>query len=408
MIRTMDADVIVVGAGLTGLSAACELSRAGLSVLVFEKSDHVGGRMSTHEVGGFKLDHGFQVLLTAYPEVKKLDGLAKLAGRSFSSGARIRTKGRFVDFCDPLRHPDHLFSTLFSPLARVTDLVRLFAVTRGTRALCEERGISTLEGLRASGFSENFQEGFLRPFLRGVLLDPNLRVDYGLASFYLQMFAKGEALLPEGGIQALPNLLADRIGRSHIRLNTAVNGISSHEITLENGDTFGAQQVICAVDTMAATQLGSPEQAMHHLSTATLYFSAPEAPFPEPLVVVSAEDGPITTLAVLTNVQPSYAPPGRTLIAISSIGEHANLPEVTLCELVLAQAKQWYGDSVSSWSLLRRILIPAGVVCRPRMTKGYMERSGVLFAGDYLSYPSQNGALAAGRAVAHHVLERLS
>ena len=406
--KTMDADVIVVGAGLTGLSAACELSRAGLSVLVFEKSANVGGRMSTHIVNGYKLDHGFQILLTAYPEMKKIDGLAKLAGRSFSSGARIRTQGRFVDFCDPLRHPDHIFSTLLSPLARVTDLVRLFALTKARRTSCVERGLSTYEGLRASGFSEGFQEAFLRPFLRGVLLDPHLRVDYGLACFYLQMFAKGEAVLPEGGIQARPNLLADQIGRSHIRLNTAVNGLSSHEITLENGDTFGAQQVICAVDTMAATQLGSPEQAMHHLSTSTLYFSAPEPPFSEPIVVLSAEEGPIATLAVLTNVQPSYAPPGRTLIAIATIGESALLPEDVLSDRVLAQAQRWYGDSVRSWSLIRRIGIPAGVVGRPRMAKGFIDQAGILFAGDYLSYPSQNGALAAGRAAADHALERIS
>ena len=102
--KTMDADVIVVGAGLTGLSAACELSRAGLSVLVFEKSANVGGRMSTHIVNGYKLDHGFQILLTAYPEMKKIDGLAKLAGRSFSSGARIRTQGRFRALSEGSQH----------------------------------------------------------------------------------------------------------------------------------------------------------------------------------------------------------------------------------------------------------------------------------------------------------------
>jgi phytoene dehydrogenase-like protein len=408
MAKPRDADVIVVGAGLTGLRAACELARSGLSVLVFEKAAHVGGRMSTHEVSGYKLDHGFQVLLTAYPELKTVEGFSKLIGRSFSSGARIRMNGRFVDFCDPLRHPDHLFSTLFSPLARLTDLTRLFALTRGRRTACVERGVSTDEGLKASGFSFEFQKGFLRPFLRGVLLDPFLRTDYGLACFYLQTFAKGEAILPEGGIQALPNLLADKIGRSHIRLNTAVNALSAHEITLENGDTFGAQTVICAVDTMAATQLGSPEQTMHHMSTTTLYFSAPEPPFTDPLVVVSAEEGPIATLAVVTNVQPSYAPPGRTLIAISVIGESALLPENTLIDAVTTQALRWYGNSIRSWAFIRRITIPAGVVSRPRMTKGYVESSGVLFAGDYLSYPSQNGALSAGRAVAQHVLERLA
>jgi predicted NAD/FAD-dependent oxidoreductase len=42
------------------------------------------------------------------------------------------------------------------------------------------------------------------------------------------------------------------------------------------------------------------------------------------------------------------------------------------------------------------------------MAKGFIDQAGILFAGDYLSYPSQNGALAAGRAAAHHALERIS
>ena len=88
-----DADVIVVGAGLTGLRAALEVSRAGLTVLVFEKADHVGGRMSTRTQEGFKLDNGFQVLLTAYPEVKRLKNLSTLSCGSFSSGARVRING---------------------------------------------------------------------------------------------------------------------------------------------------------------------------------------------------------------------------------------------------------------------------------------------------------------------------
>ncbi|MEY4668525.1 MAG: hypothetical protein RL518_1224 [Pseudomonadota bacterium] len=408
MPRPTDADVIVVGAGLTGLRAAHRLSEAGLSVLVFERSDHVGGRMSTHEAAGYKIDHGFQVLLTAYPEVKDLDGANRLGCRSFSSGARIRRNGQFVDFVDPLRHPEGLFTVLRASVGSFADLMRLFFMTRVGRRPCSFRGLSTDAGLRESGFSQRFQDGFLRPFLRGVLLDPHLRADFGLACFYLQMFAQGEAALPEAGIQALPSLLADRIGHSHIRHNAAVNAITHNEITLDNGDSYSARQVICAVDTMSATQLGSPEQTMHHLASCTLYFSASKAPFQERLVVVNADGGPIATLAVVSNVQPSYAPPGRSLIAVSVIGEEALLSEGAQRDLILAQATGWYGDEVRDWSYLTRIALPASVVSRPRMSAGYVEVSGVLYAGDYLSYPSQNGALAAGRAVADHVIERLS
>ena len=408
MSGTFDADVIVVGAGLTGLRAALESSRAGLSVLVFEKSDHVGGRMSTVIREGFKLDRGFQVLLTAYPEVAHLKTISGLECRSFSSGARIRIDGRFVDFYDPLRHPDKLLTTLLSRIATTTDFIKLFRLTRGSRTSCRARSQTTDSGLRQNGFSKKFQNAFLRPFLRGVLLDPELRLDYGLACFYLQMFAKGEAALPNDGIQALPNDLANRIGRSHIRMSTSVNRLSPNEVTLENGDTYTARHVICAVDTMAATQLGSPEQTMNHVGSSTLYFAAPKPPFEERLVVINADPGPISTLAVVSNVQPSYAPPGKSLISVTVTGNEAALPAPTLLAQVLHQAQDWCGNQVTEWRLLAHMPLPAAVVTRPRMAEGVIVQDGIFYAGDYLAYPSQNGALQAGRVAGERVVERLS
>ena len=407
MQKIPDADVIIVGAGLTGLRAAHRLSHAGLSVLIFEKTAQIGGRMTTRETAGYRIDHGFQVLLTAYPELRAIEGFDRLGCRSFSSGARIRRNGRFTDFMDPLRHPGELFAVMRASVGTFGDYLRLFFLSRG-RAGCHSNTLSTDAGLTKSGFSQRFQDSFLRPFLRGILLDPLLRADYGLACFYLQMFAQGEAALPESGIQGFPNLLADHIGRSHIRLNATVNSIAHDEIVLDNGDSYRARQVICAVDTMSATQLGSPEQTMHHLASCTLYFSAPRPPFHEPIVVLNAESGPITTLAVVSNVQPSYAPPGRALIAITALGDTALLAEETQRDSILAQASTWYGEQVQDWNYLTRISLPASVVSRPRMSTGYSEVGGVLYAGDYLSYPSQNGALAAGRSVADYVIERLA
>jgi monoamine oxidase len=50
--RTRTVDVVVVGGGLAGLTAAWEVKNAGRSVLLLEATDHVGGRVRNHDIGG--------------------------------------------------------------------------------------------------------------------------------------------------------------------------------------------------------------------------------------------------------------------------------------------------------------------------------------------------------------------
>jgi phytoene dehydrogenase-like protein len=54
-------DAVVVGAGPNGLTAAAVLARAGLSVQVVERNDHIGGASSTEVVGGHRFDRGSAV-----------------------------------------------------------------------------------------------------------------------------------------------------------------------------------------------------------------------------------------------------------------------------------------------------------------------------------------------------------
>lgn len=56
----LNRDVVVVGAGATGLTAATELKRAGLSVVVLEARDRVGGRLHTDEIDGQMYELGGQ------------------------------------------------------------------------------------------------------------------------------------------------------------------------------------------------------------------------------------------------------------------------------------------------------------------------------------------------------------
>jgi phytoene dehydrogenase-like protein len=71
-VSTHEHDVIIVGAGLAGLSAAVWLRDAGIRATVLEASDGVGGRLRTDKVDGYLLDRGFAVHNPGYSEAPKV------------------------------------------------------------------------------------------------------------------------------------------------------------------------------------------------------------------------------------------------------------------------------------------------------------------------------------------------
>src|ERR1700744_2336621 len=88
-------EVVIIGAGLAGLSCALSLEAAGVAVALLEASDGPGGRVRTDLVEGFRLDRGFQVMLTASPEARRLLDYGALQLRKFEPGALVWHDGRF-------------------------------------------------------------------------------------------------------------------------------------------------------------------------------------------------------------------------------------------------------------------------------------------------------------------------
>lgn len=73
--------VAIVGAGMTGLTAARALTSAGVAPVLFDKGRAVGGRLATrHSRAGFQFDHGAQMLPAASPEFRALLESAQQAG----------------------------------------------------------------------------------------------------------------------------------------------------------------------------------------------------------------------------------------------------------------------------------------------------------------------------------------
>ena len=119
------ADVVIVGAGLAGLTAARVLEQHGIAPLMLEASDDVGGRVRSDDVDGFILDRGFQVLLTAYPEIHRHLDIPALDLKAFEPGALVWREGKGTVVGDPFRRPKTLASTTFAPIGTWADKARI-------------------------------------------------------------------------------------------------------------------------------------------------------------------------------------------------------------------------------------------------------------------------------------------
>ena len=158
-------DVAIVGAGLAGLTCAQDLTGAGLQCTVLEASDGVGGRVRTDAVDGFLLDRGFQILLSAYPQVRKRLDTAALGVGHFEPGAVVRTADGMHAISDPLRRPLKLGSTLRSSVGSFSDKVRTAKLVLDVRThpvgeLLRRPDMSTADRLARAGLSSEYVSEF--------------------------------------------------------------------------------------------------------------------------------------------------------------------------------------------------------------------------------------------------------
>jgi phytoene dehydrogenase-like protein len=408
-------DVIIVGAGLAGLCCARELQQAGVAPLVLEAADAVGGRVRTDAVGGFLLDRGFQVLLTAYPEAGRVLDYRALDLGAFRSGALVRHEEGFTEFADPFRHPLRALGSLDAPPGTFVDRLRVLQVraracSGSLDSVFERPERSTLDHLRAAGFSAAFIDGFFRPFLGGIFLERQLETSSRMFEFVFRMFAEGDAALPAAGMGAIPAHLASGLQPGTVRLGTPVAGVSATKVQLESGERIEAAAVVVAADGPAAARLlGEAGPGSRHV--ACLYYAADEAPTRERLLVLDGtESGPVNNCAVISNVRPSYAPPGQHLVSASVLD-----PAVrdTLEPSVRAQLRDWWGPGVDGWRHLRTYRIAHALPARgdgrlDPVALPATHPSGVFTAGDWRDIPSIQGAMVSGRRTAEAVLASLT
>jgi phytoene dehydrogenase-like protein len=392
-------EIVIVGAGLAGLTAAAELHRRGSEVLVLEAGDGVGGRVRTDAVDGFLLDRGFQVLLTAYPTAAQVLDMGALDIQPFEPGALVRVDGDFCRIGDPFRRPLDAWSTVTGRVGTAGDLVRLLLLRQRVRRGEPEQSFDGLDEtiayrLRKLHFSPRITRAFLRPLVAGITLDPELSSSTHVFDFVLRMLSSGKAGVPAEGMGAIAAQLAGRLPEGSIRLQTRVDKVAGNGVVVD-GEMVEAEHVIVATNATAAASLVPELTDPGWLGVTTLWFSGETPPIEAPVVVLDGEAEPAMNAAVLSNVAPSYAPVGRTLVAVS-------LPATggpDLEGVVRRRLREWWWEEpVDEWDLLRVDEIERA---QPRQLPGFaydapVRVGDVIVAGDHRRMASIEGAIRSG------------
>ncbi|KUJ54545.1 oxidoreductase [Streptomyces albus subsp. albus] len=412
-------DVVIVGAGPAGLSAAHQLTSAGLAVTVLEADSRVGGRMTTDQVDGFRLDRTGQLLLTSFPELRRAPGLRGLTLRPFAPGVLVHSEGRTQRVGAP-RSTRGAFTTARAlataaraprvgalDQARLSGALRRLAGQPATRLLDRpDRPVgATLDG---RGLPARAIETFLRPLLVSLLGDPGLTTSSRCADLVLHGYARGRLCLPAGGAAALPELLAVALPPDTVRTGVrAVAASTTSVATAEHGE-FGCRSVLVATGARAAAELlpGLRLPAFHPVTV--LHHTTDQPPLREPALILAADGrGPVAHTTVASEVDPSRTPPGRVLVTSTVLGAAAGMPPAALDRAARAQLAAIYGTSTTGWQLLGVHHDPYAIPAMPAPhdpRRPVRVLSGLYVCGDHRDTSTVQGALFSGRRAARAIL----
>jgi phytoene dehydrogenase-like protein len=384
----MKSDVVVIGAGLAGLTAARYLQDAGKTVTVLESAAVPGGRVRSDLQNGFILDHGFQVINPKYPEVVATGILADCDFISLPAGFRV------VDGESSKRYT--LANAAKTP-GSLVEKSRFLQFLNG--AVENKRDL----GSYATSFPKIFTE-ILEPFLRGVFLTEPSTIAADVAQKIMRSFASGRPGVPSMGVGTFTEKLAEKI--TDIRYNTQVTSIDPG-IVRTNAGEFYADSIIVATSKSNAEKLvpdiartAKLDQYRELESTTWYHVTRGELPHADLLAV--QKNGVVVNSVVISDLISGYAPTGKTLVASTTLRPTTEVQ-------VREELSRIWEISTHDWQLFAEYKIPHSLTehlpGKAMYSKQY-QGNGIYLAGDYLTYPSQQGAMESGRLAAEEITRR--
>ena len=436
------ADVVIVGAGVAGLSAAHRLTSAGVTTAVLEAAPYVGGRMSTEKVDGFRLDRIGQLLSTSYPELRLTPGLDALALRPFAPGVLLHSDGRrqragavpSAMGARRARGALHAVRALASaprtgaarvpgqssvprvragaPLGSAVDQARLGAALARLASSPVERLLARPElpagrALAERGVPARTVDGFLRPLLAALLCDPELTTSSRCADLALRAFASGRLCVPEGGAEALPELLARSLPPGTVHTGVRVTSIATTSVTTAGHGEIRCRAVLLATDARTAAELLPGLRVPDFHPVTVVHHTTDEPPTTGASLLLDADrGGPVAHTALISQVDPTRAPAGRALISSTVLGT----PPPDIDTAVRMHLSRLYGTSTSRWETLAVHHTPEAVpAMRPPhdLRRPVRLMAGLYVCGDHRDTSTVQGALHSAHRAAAAILADL-
>jgi len=156
--------IAIIGAGITGLTAAFELKRRGVECAVFEATDRVGGAIRTIQEEGFLLESGPNSILDTSPKIGKL--ITALGMQSERLDANAAARKRFiVRNRKPVALPESPLTFFTSPAFSAAAKLRLF---REPFIMSKSNPQESLADFVRRRLGDEFLDYAITPFVSGV------------------------------------------------------------------------------------------------------------------------------------------------------------------------------------------------------------------------------------------------
>lgn len=409
--RKKDVKINIIGAGISGLIAAKVLEENGYYPVIIESTDRVGGRVKTDLIQGYQLDRGFQVLLTAYPAVKKHLDLESLKLQKLLSGAVIFKDNKQKLIGDPMRDFSLLFSTLFSGIGTFSDKIKILKLNqilkkKSLSTIFSEKEQSTLNYLFGFGFSEKIIGDFFKPFFSGIFLEKELETSSRMFQFIYKMFGEGYAAIPKGGMEAIPKQLSNKLKNTNIIFNSKVIDINKKQVFLDDKSVLQSDYTIIATE---PSNLLKNINSCSWKSCDTIYFETEFRVIKSKLIgLISQHESLINNIFYHTSLGVETKPK-KELLSVTVI-DNQKLSINDLIKKVIQELKDYC--KIDDITFIKHYHIPKALpnVAKIQYDIDYnteMSEESIFLAGDQQLNSSLNAAILSGERAAMSVLDKL-